>query len=184
MKESDDDIVKLILGCRENSRADQKSLYQRYYSFAMSICMRYAENREDAVEIMNDGFYKAFRYIKSFEIDQPFEPWLKRIMVNCSIDHFRRKNRMRIDDEASISETAVAESTILESITYEEMLSLVRKLPDAYRTVFNLIAIEGYKHEEVSGLLNISVGTSKSNYSRARVKLQAILKEYFGVRNG
>ncbi|MCA6074555.1 RNA polymerase sigma factor [Fulvivirga sedimenti] len=184
MDKPDNDIVNLIKGCRDNDRAMQKKLYQRYYSFAMSICMRYGENREDAVEIMNDGFFKAFKYIRSFELDQPFEPWLKRVMVNCSIDHFKRKSRMLFEDDTYHTETIAGQSTILESITYEEMLSLVKKLPDAYRTVFNLVAIEGYKHEEVSKLLNISTGTSKSNYSRARAKLQIMLKEYFGVRNG
>jgi RNA polymerase sigma-70 factor (ECF subfamily) len=152
-----------------------------HYSFAMSICIRYADSKEEAQEIMNDGFMKVFQYIKKFDVKRSFRPWLKRVLINCALNHFykNQKYQHQVELEEGLNES-VEEST-LDAITYNEMLELVRKLPPAYRTVFNLHAIEGYKHEEIARLLKISEGTSKSNYARAKEKLQKHLNAYFEV---
>ncbi len=105
-------------------------------------------------------------------------------MVNACIDSLHRKKKFEREEELRMAEQVTQKPSALESINYNELLELVWKLSDAYRTVFNLIAIEGYTHEEVSKLLNISVGTSKSNYARAKQRLQVMLQEYFGVKNG
>lgn len=152
-----------------------------HYSFSMSLCMRYANSLEEAQEIMNDGFMKVFQYIKKFDTLRPFKPWLKRILLNTSIDYFH-KHRSKLEEvelEEGINETD--DQSALDLISYEEMLDLVRKLPPVYRTVFNLRAIEGYKHEEIAEMLKISVGTSKSNYARAKEKLKKYLNTYFEV---
>ncbi len=145
----------------------------------MSICLRYAENRQDAVEILNDGFLRVFQYIRKFDIDKPFKPWFRRILINCAIDHFKKSSRyidtLQLEEGKDVEAVNVLEGRI----SYNEMIEIVQRLPQAYRTVFNLIAIEGYKHSEVAELLNISVGTSKSNYLRAKRKLQEFLVEYF-----
>ena len=181
MTEHPDDIIRIINGCKQNQRQAQKSLYRIFYSYSMSICMRYANSREDAVEIMNDGFMKIFRYIKNFDTTKSFLPWLKKIMINNSIDHFH-KNKKRIDEtELSEAIEQTIDNAVIDSISYDEMLEIVRKLPPAYRVVFNLIAIEGYKHHEVARLLGISSGTSKSNYARARKKLQEYLFPLFNA---
>ncbi len=184
MSHSTDDIESIIIACKRNERSGQKALYQRYYSFSLSICMRYASSRDDAVEIMNDGFFKVFKYIDSYSMSVPFEPWLKRIMINCSIDWFRRTEKRAKENDLRLAQHIAEKPAVLEAISYDEMLELVRQLSDAYRTVFNLIAIEGYTHHEVAEMLDISIGTSKSNYARAKRKLQELLKEYFGVNHG
>lgn len=145
----------------------------------MSVCLRYGESRDDAVEMMNDGFLKVFTYIKSFDLGQPFKPWLRRIMINSALDHVKKYQLKmeHLEIEAGIRE--LVKESQLDALNYEDLLDLIRKLPVAYRTVFNLYAIEGYKHEEIAEMLQINVGTSKSNYHKAKKKLQELLKIYF-----
>ncbi len=172
-------IESILRKCRKNNRGAQKKLYEIYYSYGMSICLRYAENRQDAVEIMNDGFMRVFQYIRKFNLDKPFKPWFRRIMINCAIDHFKKSQKQIETTQLDDAGTLLQENVLEGRISYADMISIVQRLPDAYRTVFNLIAIEGYKHEEVAAILNISIGTSKSNYHRARQKLQEYLTNYF-----
>jgi RNA polymerase sigma factor (sigma-70 family) len=174
-----DDIVQIINGCKKNQREAQKTLYKIFYSYSMGICMRYSNSREDAVEIMNDGFMKIFTYIRKFDTKKAFLPWLRKIMINNSIDHFNKYKRQLDETELAEAIEQTINSSVIDSISYDEMLELVRKLPPAYRVVFNLIAIEGYKHHEVAELLGISIGTSKSNYARAKKKLQEFLFPHF-----
>jgi RNA polymerase sigma-70 factor (ECF subfamily) len=145
----------------------------------MSICLRYAENRQDAVEVLNDGFLRVFQYIRKFNMDKPFRPWFRTIMIRCAIDHFRKSMRQVETIQLEEGKNEVSEEVLEGRISYQEMIGIVQRLPRAYRTVFNLIAIEGYTHEEVASMLDISAGTSKSNYHRAKQKLQQYLKEYF-----
>jgi len=143
--------------------------------------MRYVGNRDQALEIVNDGFMKVFQYLKSFDLNKPFKPWLKRIMVNSAIDNFNRNKKQESELDLEEAFAKADESSVIDEMSYDEMLELVMTLPNAYRTVFNLIAVEGYKHHEVAKMLDISVGTSKSNYARAKKKLQESLKTYFEV---
>lgn len=173
-------IEKLIKGCKEQDRASQKELYKSFYGYAMGICMRYSDSKEEAQEIMNDGFMKVFKHIKGYQLDKPFKPWFTRILINTAIDSFRKKEKLmametRIDDSTDFE----SRQSVEEDIAYEEILEIVRKLPARYRTVFNLRAIEGYQHDEIAEMLGISVGTSKSNYARAKKKLQQYLDVYF-----
>jgi RNA polymerase sigma factor (sigma-70 family) len=131
---------------------------------------------------MNDGFMRVFQYIRKFKLDKPFKPWFRKILINCAIDHFNKSRRKIVSAQLEEGMGVLDDNVIEGKISYSEMISMVQRLPLAYRTVFNLIAIEGYKHEEVAVLLNISVGTSKSNYHRARQKLQQFLHEYFITR--
>lgn len=173
---------KLIKGCTKQHRESQKSLYKLYYSFCMSICMRYTKSREDAVEIMNDGFMNVFRYIDSFDLEKPFKPWLKRIMINSAIDHIKKNHKIKDMESLDTGMVLPVEEENLDSVSYEDLIEMIRKLPPAYATVFNMRAIEGYKHEEVAEILGISVGSSKSNYAKAKAKLQEYLAIYFGVK--
>ncbi|UZR96559.1 RNA polymerase sigma factor [Chondrinema litorale] len=181
MNLTETDIKTLIGECKEGKRDAQKALYKMHFSFAMSICMRYANSKAEAQEMMNDGFLKVFKYIKKFDELRPFKPWLKTILLNAAIDHLKKHSKAleEVELEEGINESV--KDSIIESITYDEMLEIVRKLPTAYRTVFNLRAIEGYQHDEIARMLKISVGTSKSNYARAKKKLQIHLNAYFEV---
>ncbi|MEM1134726.1 MAG: sigma-70 family RNA polymerase sigma factor [Bacteroidota bacterium] len=172
-------ITQLLKNCKKNRRDAQKELYKTYYSYAMSICVRYANNKEDAVEILNDSFLKVFKYINSFDKNKSFKVWLRRILINSAIDHFK-KNKQGLN-EVDIDEAKEASEMNAESIEYQELLLVVQKLPQAYRTVFNLKAIEGYTHEEIAKLLGIATGTSKSNYAKAKKQLQVYLNNYFEV---
>lgn len=171
----------LIDACIKKDRRAQKDLYMMHYGFSMNICMRYSQSIEEAKEIMNDGFMKVFQYLEKFDKDRPFMPWLSRILVTSAIDHFNKNKKYKMETELEEGMEEETSENVLDSITYDEMLEIVRKLPPAYQTVFNLRAIEGYKHEEIAKMLNISVGASKSNYARAKQKLQNCLNTYFGV---
>ena len=175
-------IIKLIRGCRKHDRESQRSLYKLYYSYCMSICMQYSQSREDAVEILNDGFMSVFTYIDKFNTDRLFKPWLRKVMINSAIDHNKKHLNHQEMESLDPDMKLAVEETNLDSVSYDDLLEMIRKLPPAYGTVFNMRAIEGYKHEEVAELLGISVGTSKSNFAKAKAKLQEYLADYFGVK--
>ena len=143
----------------------------------MGICLRYTGNRDEASEVMNQGFFKVFTHIESYREDRPFKAWLGRIMMNVSIDFYRANLKMAymedLDKAEHISDGEIADR----NLNYNDLLVMIQRLPQAYRTVFNLFAIDGYSHDEIAAMLNINVGTSKSNLHKARQKLkQMILK--------
>jgi RNA polymerase sigma-70 factor (ECF subfamily) len=171
----EEELQQLIRDCIKNNRKSQKALYKAFYGFAMGICLRYAGNRGEAAEVMNQGFFKVFSRMDRYRNDLPFKAWLGRIMINSSIDFYRSKLKVAymddIDEVHDISDGRQVDS----NLNYADLLNMVQHLPQAYRTVFNLFAIEGYSHEEIGELLNISVGTSKSNLHKARQKLKEMI---------
>lgn len=144
----------------------------------MSICLRYADNRDEAAELLNEAFMKIFKNIKSFDFTKPFKPWLRKILVNTCINNYHKK-KINFAEGLEAADRVPDSEEILSGISYQEILDMIRKLSPAYRAVFNLYVIEGYKHEEIAEMLNISVGASKSNLFKAKKNLQQILKEYF-----
>ena len=179
LEEQEDNMRPLLEGCLRNHRMSQKLLYQEYYGYAMSISLRYASNRDEACEILNDAFMKIFTNLSKFDLGKPFKPWLRKILVNTAINHYHRKQReVRMEEMQHARNESDAEK-ILSGISYQEVIDLLQKLPPAYRTVFNLYVIEGYTHEEIAGMLNIAVGTSKSNLFKARQQLKLILNDFF-----
>lgn len=170
-------LKTVIAGCKQGNERAQKQLYRELYSYGMSICMRYAEHKEEAKEMLNDGFYKIFTKIDQYDLDLPFRPWFKVVMVNASIDYHRRKKGFQTE-EIGVNQTGISDDfDIEEQLVYEDLLKIVQQLPPAYRTVFNLYVVEGYKHHEIAEKLDISVGTSKSNLSKAKKKLQSLLAQ-------
>ena len=170
-------LLELIInGCRNNDRQSQQELYRNFYSYAMSICIRYTGNEADAVEVVNDGFMKVFANIGKFELDKPFKPWLRRILVNTCLDHIKKNakhNHMADIEEAHVHQST--EEAPDHNLSYEEILAKVGQLSPAYRAVFNLYVIDGYKHREIAEQLGITVSTSKANLTRAKVALRAML---------
>ena len=154
----------------------QKKLYYNFYGFAMGVCLRYARNRDEAVEILNDGFYKVLTRLDKYDPLKPFLPWLSRIMTNTAIDHYRAELKHPITSDLAELEIKGDENDIQSKLNYGDLLKLVQALTPGYRTVFNLFAIDGYTHEEISEKLGISVGTSKSNLFKARQKLRSMLE--------
>lgn len=169
-------IQHLIAGCKKKDRKCQKELYQFFYSYAMRMCIRYAKDKDEAIELVNDGFMRVFINIHRYEDARPFKAWLSTIMINTSIDHYRKQIKRIEMEELNARHEMEDKESILSHIHYEDLIRLVQKLSVAYRTVFNLFAIDGYTHEEISEMLSISVGTSKSNLFKAREQLKKMLK--------
>ncbi len=168
---------KLIEGCVKKDRKSQKELYKLYYGYALRICLRYSKNKDEAVEVVNDGFMKVFINIARYQSEQSFNSWLSTIMINTAIDQYRKRIKQLEMEELNEQHQVEDRENILSNINYEDLIKLVQKLSSAYRTVFNLFAIDGYTHEEISQLLQISVGSSKSNLFKARENLKKMLTE-------
>ena len=166
----------IIDGCLKEKRLAQKKLYEHFFSKMMGVCMRYASHRELATEMLNIGFYKVFKSIEKFSSQgTSIEAWIYRIMVNSCLDFLRSELKHRHDEIDNVPATAKDESA-LSAMSYNEIIELIHKLSPAYRAVFNLYAIEGYNHKEVGEMLGISEGTSKSNFAKARLKLQKMIE--------
>ncbi len=173
---------------RANPQA-QKQLYDKYAPMLYGLALRYAGSEEEAQDILQEAFVKIFKYIKTFEQRGSFEGWLKKILINTAIEHFHKREKHRFQsDITEINETNIETYEIKDpDFTMEEILKAVQSLPEGYRTVFNLYAIEGYKHKEIAEMLGIDVSTSKSQYHRARKLLQKKLmhlKNYINKQNG
>lgn len=176
-------IQELIKGCKKKDRKSQKGLYQFFYSHSMKMCIRYAKDKDEAVELVNDGFMRVFINIGRYDQAKPFKPWLNTIMINTSIDHYRKQIKKIAMEELNAKHDVEDKENILSRIHYEDLIKLVQKLSLAYRTVFNLFAIDGYTHEEIASMLSISVGTSKSNLFKAREQLKKMLKNNHAIEN-
>ncbi len=178
---TEDRLHSILKGCLQNDRASQKALYQHFYAYGMSIGLRYARDEEEAVLILNDSFMKVFKYLKNFDLDKPFKPWLRRILVNTAIDHYNYQAKGPATTDIEDVQKADRSQDTISGITYQEIVSLLRYLPPSYRTVFNLHIIEGYSHEEIADQLGVSVGTTKSNLFKAKKRMKDLLEEFFEI---
>jgi len=168
--------------CRKKDPLAQRGLYMHFYNYAMTICYRYTQNREEAEEILNDGFFKIFNKLDKYEAQGAFKYWLKKILVNTAIDHFRKHKNAPMVVELTPLEHPNVESEVVGSLEAAELLKLVQQLPNSYRLAFNLHAIEGYSHPEIAELLGISEGASKSNLAKARHRLKSLIAKNYGLR--
>jgi RNA polymerase sigma-70 factor (ECF subfamily) len=175
MKETVLDI--LIGGCLKGNRSDQKELYKAFYGMAFNVCLRYAGNRNDASEIVNQGFLSAFSNLKKYRKDMLFAVWLKNIMVNKAIDYYRKIFKSTLQDDPDIAEYSLSNELPENKVVYEDLVKIIQTLPTVCRIVFNLYAIDGYSHNEISVKLRISPESSKSTLSKARRKLQSKIFE-------
>ena len=179
---SAEELTHHVEGAAINKRESQKVLYSSFYGYAMAICDRYANKQDDAVEILNDGFLKIFKEIHHYkpaytDVVSSFKGWLRKIMVYTAIDHFRKNHKHSIVTQLDsvVYQVSSRHEDAVDKLSYEEIIRAIQWLSPGYRTVFNLFIIEGLSHEEISNQLDISVGTSKSNLSKARKQLQKIL---------
>lgn len=171
----EEELHQLIGGCIKQDRKSQKMLYKAFYGFAMGICLRYAGNRDEAADVMNQGFFKVFTHITKYDQTRPFKAWLGKIMMNTSIDYYRANLKMAYTDDLDKAENLSDGELPDRKLNYDDLLKMIQQLPNAYRTVFNLFAIEGYTHEEIGVMLDINPGTSKSNLHKARQKLKEMI---------
>ena len=180
-----ENIIQIIEGCKKQEARSQKILYERFYGYALKIAFRYVYRYDIAVNVTNDGFVKVFRHIERFRYEDEDYPerlmmaWIKRIVINTSIDELRKNNMT--PEIGGIPEYVWEEPDNSQKadhlLLYKELISYVKNLPPMYRIVFNMFVIDGCTHFEIADALGISVGTSKSNLSRARGILQKIIKE-------
>ncbi len=177
------DIKNIIKGCLAGNRRDQELLYRRHAAKLYAVCLQYSGNDEEARDILQDGFIKIFENLIHYKHEGSFEGWMRRIVVNTALEKYRSKHNLhRVDDIDLIPEPdADPETDDYSGLEAVDLLDIIRELPPKYRMVFNLFAIEGYSHREISQMFNISEGTSKSNLSRARIILQKKVSLYTGL---
>jgi RNA polymerase sigma factor (sigma-70 family) len=180
------DIVQIIDGCKRNEGRYQKILYERFYGYGLKISFRYLHRYDVAVNVTNDGFVKVFRHIEKFDYREKYSPegllmaWIKQIIINLSIDELRKNKR--ILEMGSLPENVWeipdsdpgADALLL----FKDLIIHVKNLPSKYRTVFNMYVIDGFTHLEIAKYLGITIGTSKSNLSRARGIIQKNIIEH------
>lgn len=157
----------------------QEELYRRFSPKMYAVCYRYANNADDAQDLLQEGFIKVFRNLHRFRAEGSFEGWIRRVFVNTSIEHYRRKS-VKLNSVSEKEEATIEDSDIsaLENLAEKDVLRIIQELSPGYKTVFNLYVIEGYSHKEIGDMLSISEGTSKSQLARAKAILQKKIVEY------
>jgi len=171
------ELQEVIRKCLSNDRKAQQKLFSLCYSLAFNVSRRYSSNQQEAKSLVNEGMLKVFQQLHTYNSDLSFGGWVRRIMVNTAIDHFRKVKafEQRFQEIDGRDFTDSDQSNVLDELSAEELLGIVQQLPPAYRVVFSLYAVEEYTHKEIAEKLKISEGTSKSNYAKARAKLQHML---------
>jgi RNA polymerase sigma factor (sigma-70 family) len=174
---------KLIEGCLKGKRFAQKMLYDRYAMRMLGVCMRYIKKQDEAEDVLQEGFIKVFQKLDTFRNTGTLEGWIRRIMVNSALNQIRHKVKLEIDRDIdtihAIADEDMDEDTFDYNISSEELYGMIQSLPNGYKTVFSLYAVDEYNHKEIGEMLGISEGTSKSQLSRARILLKKMVEELF-----
>ena len=171
------DLKDLIDGCMTRDRSSQRKMYDLFGSTMMGLCLRYCQNKEEAEEVLQDGFLQMFKNIGQFQFRGSFEGWLRRIMINCALQRYRGKlNHFRLVTLTDQDHFPSNDPDLNDRLSEKELIERIQTLPPACRMVFNLHVFDGLKHREIAELLHITEGTSKSNLSDARQILKRQLK--------
>ena len=166
----------LIAGCLESETLAQRELYSRYSPRMLSVCYRFAQNREDAEDMLQEGFIKVFTQIHTFRSQGAFEGWIRRIIVHTCINFLKKHKKFSSNiDLANAQYVFVKEESMPSILQGKQVIECIRHLPMGYKTVLNLYAIEGYSHREIGEMLDIEESTSRSQYTRAKAMLEAVL---------
>jgi RNA polymerase sigma-70 factor (ECF subfamily) len=189
---SEDEFEVLILGCIRGDAKSQESLYKRLYGKMMAVCLRYTRDHDQAQDILQDGFIKVFGKLDRYNFEGSFEGWVRRIMVNTAIDFFRKKktdftlmgDNEKLEQYANVIEEEEDESDQEYDFEANDIVRAMQQLTPAYRTIFNLYVFENHTHLEIAEKLGINVGTSKSNFAKAKRNLKKILLNELKQRDG
>ncbi|REH47498.1 RNA polymerase sigma-70 factor (ECF subfamily) [Tenacibaculum gallaicum] len=173
--------ASLIKQAKKQSREAQQQIFEQHSPKMLGVCRQYVKDLHHAEDLMLQGFFKVFTNIEKFKEMGSFEGWIRRIMVNTCISYLRKKNPVQVSDEDFVFNEAATVN--LENTSVEDIQRLIDELPEGYKLVFNLYAIEGYKHSEIAEKLQISESTSKSQLFKARKCLQASYEKINKVRN-
>lgn len=185
-----EDVKLIVDGCIRGDRVCQQLLYKQTYGKMLSLCLRYANDKDEAKDFLHDGYLKVFEKVKHFKHTGSIEGWIRRIIVNNTIDCLRKKNKMSFNSDSELSLLNLTDDSVNDSeklqmtnISAERIIELIQQLSPAYKTVFNLYVIEDYSHKEIAEILDISIGTSKSNLAKAKGKLKSMFIEKYGNIN-
>ncbi|MFT3979703.1 MAG: sigma-70 family RNA polymerase sigma factor [Ferruginibacter sp.] len=159
----------------------QRMLFEKYAGRMMSLCLRYTKDEHTAQDILQLGFIRVFDNIRQFKGEGSFEGWMRRVFVSVALRHISKKKLDFSEIPGSAAEELAAAPSVVSKISEDELHALIRKLPDGYQTVFNLVAIEGYTHDEVAALLKISASTSRTQLLKARKMLQSLIAKCFNI---
>jgi RNA polymerase sigma factor (sigma-70 family) len=166
----------IIAGCLQNDPLAQRELYNRYSPKMLSVCYRFAQNREDAEDMLQEGFIKVFTQIHTFQNKGAFEGWVRRIIIHTCINLLKKNKKFHEQLSLEYAETVqFREETIPSMMQARQVVECIRQLPLGYRTVLNLYAIEGFSHKEIGTMLDIEESTSRSQYTRAKNMLETML---------
>jgi len=168
----------LIKGCIAGERRTQELLYQRFAPKMYAVCLRYANNADDAQDLLQEGFIKVYRNLDKFRKEGSFEGWVRRVFVNTAIEHYRRKVNLNTIGEREERTIEDESWNVLDHLAEKDIIQLIQELSPGYRSVFNMYVIEGYSHKEIGDILGISEGTSKSQLARAKGILQKKVQEF------
>ncbi|MEP7169992.1 MAG: sigma-70 family RNA polymerase sigma factor [Bacteroidota bacterium] len=174
---------EIIKACIKKDRKAQYAMYRKCYGFMMGICLRYATDKDEAAALMNLGFLKVLTHMEKYKPEIPFELWMRKIIINTIIDDYRKNKKMKEMIEyremhGNINETESVLNLAVRKMNLEQLNQFISKLPNVSRRVFNLYVVDGYTHEEISGMLDMSSGTSKWHLSTARQKLQDMILNF------
>lgn len=176
---SENDLPSVIQACVSHDSQAQRVLIEQFYGYAKTVIMPYAAHKMEAEEILNDGFLKVFMKIEKYDASNSFKAWLRTILVNTAIDYYRKNKKNVFTSDISEIDVPSFDEDIISRISAEEILALVQKLSPSCRLIFTMYVIEGYNHREIAEKLNIKEGTSKSNLSDARLKLQELIRKNY-----
>lgn len=172
------DESTLVNKCINGDQLAQRELFDKYASKMFGVCLRYSNSTEQAEDALQEGFIKVFTKLHKFSGDGSFEGWIRRIIVNTCLDSIRKNNKYKENQDIDDVGYKLEQHTfILDQMGEQDLLNLIKEMPEGYKIVFNMFAIEGYSHKEIAEELNISENTSKSQYSRARAYLRMKLEE-------
>lgn len=173
------EINRLIKQCQQKSAKAFDELYKTYSGMMFGICLRYTKNQAEAEDLLQDCFIRVLNKISDFKFKGSFEGWLRKLTVTTAINHIQGKKPIFVEDIAKfqVEKKKYTTYSIVEDMSANEILEMVNQLPYGYKLVFNLFAIEGYKHREIADMLNISENTSKSQYAKARMSLMKQIKK-------
>jgi len=179
-------IDTIVQGCQANQPKYQRMLYEQFAGKLMGICIRYCRNEELAKDALQESFVKIFTKIDGFKNESNIATWMTRIAINTTLNHLRQGKRYQfIDDNENLAHTIEnlhdVDTDSLEKLSQGELIKMLQELPDGYRIVFNMFAVEGYTHKEIADTLGINEGTSKSQLNRARKHLQQLVQEKMGI---
>lgn len=171
----------IIEGCINNDRKCQYVLYQQFSSMLYGICLRYMRNTESAEDMLQECFLKIFEKIKEYKGTGSFEGWIRKLTINTLLNELKKGERLPLFDPLSSAEESISSFVYQPNqLTQQELINMIQKLPVGYRTVFNLYEVEGYSHQEIAEMLQISVNTSKTQLRSAKIRLQQILYQMYG----